>query len=818
MLKLFISMAALFLGVGSSVFAQIEGKVYIDANGNGICDAGERGLKGVCVQDGLNVVKTTDDGHFILPGHKDTRFVTLTVPDGYQASTSHYLSFDGTGKKYELGICKTSVNTGNGYSFVQITDTETSLYGDWIDNLKEYVKTNPTAFIIHTGDICYEAHQDFHGRYLRSVDLGVPTYYCVGNHDLRAGKYGEELWQSHFGPSWYSFNVGNVHYVVTPMLGGDHAPSYRRSDIIRWLKNDLAQTDKGKRIVLFNHDLWFWGDDLLFKDKNGEQIDFADYNLDAMIYGHWHNHYYKQLKSGLHTYCSSTPDKGGIDHGTSCFRIYNADTKGKLSSATRYTYIDGILTSAYPAEGETVSVPDGKMTVRINAYRTISDAKKVTASVERNGRLVSTVTLMPETDWGWSGAVRVSGGKQRLLVTAEFEDGTRLTKRVDYTVTKQPLSVIATSDVWAGLRGNAAHNQLVNDSVSLPLQTNWIQNVGSNIYMCSPIVAQNKVFIGTIDDDKAKKCYVKAYDATTGHLCWTFVTSNSIKNTIAYEDGRIFASDASGMLYAIDAEKGTACWQTQLPVSLLPLLDEGLAVADGVVYAGHAKGTCAVQAVDGKILWQNKAWDGGEGTTSTFTVGAGVLVASAYWNGLFGHDISNGALLWKKRDSKIRFRDGSATFYDGNFYLASCENLYVINPRSGDILKMAETSYEFNSACAPLVTDKYLIVSTSNKGVVAFDRLTFKEVWNYRTGTSLFYTVPYSHNQECTVEVSPVLVGSAVLFGASDGYLHAVDLNTGAYRGKRALGAPVFSSVAVSGNCLFVADFGGNIYNFKLHN
>ena len=45
----------------------------------------------------------------------------------------------------------------------------------------------------------------------------------------------------------------------------------------------------------------------------------------------------------------------------------------------------------------------------------------------------------------------------------------------------------------------------------------------------------------------------------------------------------------------------------------------------------------------------------------------------------------------------------------------------------------------------------------------------------------------------------------------------AVDLDTGAYRGKRALGAPVFSSVAVSGNCLFVTDFGGNIYNFRLH-
>lgn len=140
MLKLFAGIAALFLGVGSSAFAQIEGGVYIDTNRNGIRDAGEKGIKGVCVQDGLHVVQTAEDGSFILPGHKDTRFITLTVPDGFQASASHYLPFDGTGKKYELGICKSPVRTGNGYSFVQITDTETSLYGDWIDNLKEYVK------------------------------------------------------------------------------------------------------------------------------------------------------------------------------------------------------------------------------------------------------------------------------------------------------------------------------------------------------------------------------------------------------------------------------------------------------------------------------------------------------------------------------------------------------------------------------------------------------------------------------------------------------------------------------------------------------
>ena len=170
------------------------------------------------------------------------------------------------------------------------------------------------------------------------------------------------------------------------MLGGDHAPSYRRGDIIRWLKNDLKLVKPGRKVILFNHDLWFGEDDMIFKDHQGEEIDFAEYGLEAMIYGHWHNHYYKQLTSGLHAYCSSTPDKGGIDHGTSCFRIYQVDAGGKLTVATRYSYIDGLLATVCPAEGEQVVCPDGKLNLRVNAYRSVSKARKVTAVIERNGK------------------------------------------------------------------------------------------------------------------------------------------------------------------------------------------------------------------------------------------------------------------------------------------------------------------------------------------------------------------------------------------------------------------------------------------------
>ena len=37
----------------------------------------------------------------------------------------------------------------------------------------------------------------------------------IGNHTMRAGNM-RGAFESIYGPVWYSFDVGNVHYVVTP--------------------------------------------------------------------------------------------------------------------------------------------------------------------------------------------------------------------------------------------------------------------------------------------------------------------------------------------------------------------------------------------------------------------------------------------------------------------------------------------------------------------------------------------------------------------------------------------------------------------------
>lgn len=117
-------------------------------------------------------------------------------------------------------------------------------------------------------------------------------------------------------------------------------------------------------------------------------------------------------------------------------------------------------------------------------------------------------------------------------------------------------------------------------------------------------------------------------------------------------------------------------------------------------------------------------------------------------------------------------------------------------------------------ASTPLVTDKIIVTGTSAEGLVAWDRYSSKELWKVKPVTSLLYTAPYSKPPASTVETSPIAVGDMIVFGASDGYLYAIDSGNGRIRCKINLGAPVFSTACLAGDLLYVADFSGNISAF----
>lgn len=292
-------------------------------------------LANVSVSDGRNVVKTDADGNFSLPGYRKTRFITVTTPAGYETE-QYYISASRDTARYDFTLRKSDIPAGAAHSFLQISDTEIGEggVGAWIEHVKSLVQTENPAFLIHTGDICYEAGLKRHLSDMNTENMGVPVRYVIGNHDYVDGKYGEELFESIYGPVWYSFEVGNVHYVVTPFqTGADEKSGYNKNDRWRWLENDLANTDPDMKVVIFNHTLPPEADYTISFDR--KTLDLKQHNLLAWVFGHYHYNYV-QNNDGVFNISTARPDCGGIDQSPSGTRQISIAADGSLTSEMFY--------------------------------------------------------------------------------------------------------------------------------------------------------------------------------------------------------------------------------------------------------------------------------------------------------------------------------------------------------------------------------------------------------------------------------------------------------------------------------------------------
>ena len=809
-----------------SASAAYTGHVFVDSNKNGVKDRGEKPLSGVCVSDGLHVVKTGADGSFSLPGHERERFIFITTPSGYKTDNRHYIRLESARSQYDFGLqpYQGGIRKDGSHKYVHLSDTEifnTSNHEDWTEDIRDYARNEEVAFIIHTGDICYEKGLQSHIKLMNTDNMDCPMFYCIGNHDLVKGKYGEELFESIYGPVYYSFDVGSTHYIVTPMLGGDHQPGYRKEDVYRWLKNDLAQVSAGKAVVVFNHDLLTSSDTFIYGISDQEQINLNEHNLKAWVYGHWHiNHMKKQGQ--VYAVSTATLDKGGIDHSTSAFRVMHVDAKGDFTSELRYTYLDKQVKIAVPQEGMLPVSESGTLPLVVNLYSTVSPAIKVTYSCFMDGKTLSTDRpLKQATDWSWTADMPLAGWHEgeriHVEVTAHFKNGEIAKSYSDFIY--QPTSAeVSCGENWTNLLGNAQHAASPLPAWKAPLQLAWVKNVEANIYMTSPIVYEGKLFIASVDENLEGKAHLYAMDVRSGRLLWKYPLRNSVKNTIVVDNGRVMAQDVEGCLYAVDVETGKLSWEKQLPVNHLPALIEGLVVSDGIVYAGTGKGLCAVRVEDGTELWRNNEWSQGEGTTSTFSVSRNMLIASSQWNALFGNDLETGRLMWKADGNGLRFRASSVAVYGDLLYLISDNFFFILDATTGRVVVRKKLPMSVDVTSTPLLTDKEILFGSVNEGLVALDRETLDVKWTFKTKESLIYTAPYTRKPVTTIETSPVCVGDLVYVGASDGTLYGINRHDGNLVWQHASGAPRFASLAVSGNALFAVDFGGNVYAFVAGN
>jgi len=114
---------------------------------------------------------------------------------------------------------------------------------------------------ITVGDIVWDEHK-LYPEYDKAVEqMGIPFFQCLGNHDMDYTNAGDETsdatFKQYYGPTYYSFNRGQVHYVVMDnvrYLGKDRLyDGYISQNQLDWLKKNLEFVPKEKLIVLCLH-------------------------------------------------------------------------------------------------------------------------------------------------------------------------------------------------------------------------------------------------------------------------------------------------------------------------------------------------------------------------------------------------------------------------------------------------------------------------------------------------------------------------------------------------------------------------------------
>jgi len=238
--------------------------------------SGGRGLAGVSVSDGLQVVATGPDGGFELISDGARRYLAVSPPRGYDfpvqpAGTFRFferLAPDARGEQAVRFDLPRLQGDDTRHGVIVLGDTQTAdagemarLHAETVPDVIETMRNlgDVPLFGIADGDIMYD-DLALYPEYERAVTrMGIPFGQVVGNHDLDFKVDGDgastATFERHFGPRYYSFNRGEFHYVVLDDVfwHGTGYLGYVEEEQLRWLAADLARVEKGSPVMVFLH-------------------------------------------------------------------------------------------------------------------------------------------------------------------------------------------------------------------------------------------------------------------------------------------------------------------------------------------------------------------------------------------------------------------------------------------------------------------------------------------------------------------------------------------------------------------------------------
>lgn len=232
---------------------------------------------------------TDREGRYELPAREES-FIFVSQPSGYRVPVgerwlpSFYYLHQPNGTPSSLGLFYPGVEPSGplpaSIDFALLPDPQAERF-----RALAFSDTQPTdeqalkfirekvvlearslgaAFAFVAGDVAFD-DLSLYDAYTRAIaGLGIPVWHVPGNHDLKSpdDRFSLETYKRYFGPPYYSFNHGAVHFVMldnVEYLGREAgAPRGRYRGFLNerqlaWLANDLKHVDRSKLVVLVTH-------------------------------------------------------------------------------------------------------------------------------------------------------------------------------------------------------------------------------------------------------------------------------------------------------------------------------------------------------------------------------------------------------------------------------------------------------------------------------------------------------------------------------------------------------------------------------------
>ncbi|MCI5106804.1 MAG: calcineurin-like phosphoesterase C-terminal domain-containing protein [Pseudomonadales bacterium] len=275
-----------------------RGTVFVDRDNDGLFSAGETGVEEVAVSNGCEVVLTDTDGRYEIPIAAN-EILFISKPAAYSLAVDefnvprffyrHYpegtpAAIAGTAVEWLFPVVEATGALPRSIDFPLYRSSDSSefkahgfadtqaRYESSQDMLREDLINpligNPHSvdFGLTVGDVVYDNLAIYPRHKAMMALMDIPQWYLPGNHDINFESpdawYANETYKRHFGPTYYSFNHGNVHFVALNNveyagngrdIDGNSYRGYIPEHQLQWLAADLSHVPSDKLIVIASH-------------------------------------------------------------------------------------------------------------------------------------------------------------------------------------------------------------------------------------------------------------------------------------------------------------------------------------------------------------------------------------------------------------------------------------------------------------------------------------------------------------------------------------------------------------------------------------